>query len=566
MTSLDLLRQEMPVAYFSMELALRPEIPTYSGGLGVLAGDMVRTAADLGIPFIAITQLSRKGYFRQVLEGGAQREEPDAWRPEDHLELLPTRAEVSIEGRPVLVQAWTTDCSPVLGHPVPVLFLDTSLPENRPEDRDITDVLYGNGPEYRLKQEIVLGLGGARLLDALGIQVRKYHINEGHSALLALWLLSRASGATLEERLREVRRRCVFTTHTPVEAGQDKFPYDLVRRTLGEVIPIDDLTRIAGDDRMNMTMLALNTSGYVNGVAERHREVSLAMFPGHKISAITNGVHAHTWVAPPLSEVLDARLPGWALEPVLLARADTIPESEIWEAHQHAKRDLLALVRESTGVELDEEALTLGFARRFTPYKRPHLIFSDLSRLRRVTRRGPLQIVFAGKAHPHDGEGKRLIARVHEAMRELAGAVKVAFIPDYDMAIAKKLVSGVDVWLNTPEPPLEASGTSGMKAALNGVLNFSVLDGWWIEGHHEGITGWAIGPAPHEDITPTARAQQEIDDLYGKLEYVILPMYYEQREQWMRIMRESIDDLAPYFNSHRVMRRYVTDAYFKLGG
>lgn len=566
MANLDQLRREPLVAYFSMEIALEPEIPTYSGGLGVLAGDMVRTAADLGIPFLAVTQVSRQGYFRQRLDArGAQTEEPAVWRPEDRLELLPVRAQVSIGGRQVIVQAWMAECCPVVGHAVPVLFLDTCLPENHPDDRGITDVLYGDGAEYRLKQEIVLGIGGVRILEALEIPVRKYHINEGHSALLGLELLGHARGDTLEDRLREVRERCVFTTHTPVEAGHDKFPYDLVRRVLGEVIPAADLARIAGEGSLNMTLLALSTSGYVNGVAERHREVSLAMFPGHKISAVTNGVHAYTWTAPSLRRVFDAHLPGWASEPILLARADVIPEAEIWEAHQEAKRELLALVRDRTGEELDPDALTLGFARRFTPYKRPHLLFSDLPRLRRMTRRGPLQIVLAGKAHPRDEAGKQLIAGVFEAKRALDGAVKVAFLPGYDMAIARKLVAGVDVWLNTPEPPLEASGTSGMKAAFNGVLNFSVLDGWWIEGHQEGVTGWSIGPSPREPMDAAARRQLEIDDLYGKLEYVILPMYYQDRDRWMQTMRESIDDLAPYIDSHRMLRRYVTDAYFKRG-
>jgi len=563
---IDHLREEQPVAYFSMEIALHEEIPTYSGGLGILAGDVVRTASDLNLAFIGVTQLSRKGYFRQRLDAdGNQIEEPANWRPEERMHLVPTRAKVEIEGREVTIQAWVCECQSVIGRPVPVFFLDTDLPENHPADRGITDALYGGDQVHRLKQEIILGVGGTRILEALGLPIRKYHINEGHAALLVLELWRRLEGASPEARLKALRERCVFTTHTPVEAGHDKFPYDMVGAVLGELVPFSLLQQLAGEAQLNMTMLALNASGYVNGVAERHRQISSAMFPGHVIRAITNGVHSFTWTSPPIRRLFDTRLPGWAAEPLLLARMDTVPDFEVWEAHQEAKRDLLALVKEQTGKVLEEGVLTIGFARRFTQYKRPHLIFSNPSRLRRVTRRGPLQIVFGGKAHPRDGEGKRLIREIFQAIRELEDDVRIVYLPEYDMATAKKLVAGVDVWLNTPQPPLEASGTSGMKAAHNGVLNFSVLDGWWLEGHLEGVTGWSIGPSPSEQVDPSARLQQEVDDLYGKLEYNILPMYYHNPAEWRRMMKESIDDLASYFNTHRMLRRYVTDAYFPRG-
>ncbi len=565
-TSLDRLRREPPVAYFSMEIALRDELPTYSGGLGVLAGDVVRTAADLGLPFLAVTQLSRKGYFRQVLDAdGRQVERPATFAPEDHLERLDVKASLRLEGREVAVGAWLCDCVSPLGRAVPVLFLDTDLPENAPEDRAITDALYGGDARHRLKQEAVLGIAGARILAALGVWPRKYHVNEGHSALLVVELFRNATGLSHEARLREVRERCVFTTHTPVEAGHDKFDHALVADVLGDLAPLPLIERLAGAGKLNMTLLALSGSGYVNGVAERHREISTAMFPGHRISAITNGVHSFTWTAPSIRRVLDAHLPGWAAEPLLLARVETIPDAAMWAAHLEAKRDLCELVARKTGVQLSPDVLTVGFARRFTPYKRPHLLFTDLARLRRTTRRGPLQVVFAGKAHPADLAGKQLIAEIVRAARELEGVVRVAFIPDYDMAIARRLVAGVDVWLNTPEPPMEASGTSGMKAAHNGVLNFSVLDGWWIEGHHEGVTGWSIGPAPKDAFDARTRAELELDDLYGKLEYVILPTYYQRPEDWVRMVKASIDDLASYFNTHRMLRRYVTDAYFPRG-
>lgn len=566
MKHLESLRQEPSVAYFSMELALRQELPTYSGGLGVLAGDVVRTAADLGLPFLAITQLSRKGYLRQRLDDdGTQHDEPSPWNPADHLELLPVRATVTIQGRPVIVQVWGCECASVVGRPVPVLFVDTDLPENHPDDRPITAALYGGDLAYRLKQEIVLGIGGARILRALDLPIRKYHINEGHSALIALELLSQSKAEDLDARLREVREVCVFTTHTPVEAGQDRFSYVLVQEILGEMVPAHVLRRLGGEAELNMTLLALNTSGYVNGVAERHREVSAALFPRHVIHAITNGVHSHTWTSPSFQRLFDAYIPGWAAEPLLLARVDAIPDFKILQAHLEAKRALIELVRTESGVDLDEVALTIGFARRFTRYKRPGLIFSDMDRLRRLTERGPIQIVFAGKAHPRDDEGKSLIRDVFRAKSSLAGDIRIAYLPDYDLEMAKKLVAGVDVWLNTPEVPLEASGTSGMKAAHNGVINFSVLDGWWIEGHLEGVTGWSIGPSPKEKGEPAARRQREIDDLYGKLEYVILPTYYQRPGEWVRMMKESIDDLASYFNSHRMLRRYVTDAYYPRG-
>jgi glycogen phosphorylase len=563
-TGLDELRGERPIAYFSMEIALRAEMPTYSGGLGVLAGDLVRTAADLCLPFVAVTQLSRRGYFRQTLDAdGNQHEQPVSWQPERYLQRLPVRVPVALGGRDVLVQAWMCECPSPVGHGVPVLFLDTNLAENHADDRTITDELYGGDLRRRLEQEAILGIGGVRVLRALEILPRKYHANEGHSVLLGLELLRQIEGATFEERMVRLRELCVFTTHTPVEAGHDKFAHALVREVLGDSVPWDALVRLGGEGQLNMTLFGLNCSGYVNGVAERHRDVSAAMFPSHRISAITNGVHSHTWTAEPFRRLYDRYLPGWGAEPLLLARVESIPDGEIWSAHLEAKRTLLAHVHTAAGVELDPGALTVGFARRFTPYKRPALLFSDLDRLRRVARSGPMQVIFAGKAHPHDEPGKKLIKDTLRLGRQLErDGIRVVFLQDYGLDTAAKLVAGCDVWLNTPQPPLEASGTSGMKAAHNGVLNFSVLDGWWIEGHREGYTGWSIGPPPDERIAPDERRRREIDDLYGKLEFVVLPTFHRRQDEWVRMMKQSIDDLASYFNTHRMLRRYVTDAYF----
>ncbi|WP_369019394.1 alpha-glucan family phosphorylase [Thermatribacter velox] len=563
MEILNYLKEEEIIAYFSMEIALFKEIPTYSGGLGVLAGDTVRSAADLSLPFVAITLLHRKGYFRQELTpDGNQIEHPVVWDVERLLTPLPQKVRVTIEGREVVIGAWVYVWRSVTGGKVPVIFLDTDLPENVESDRAITHYLYGGDRRYRLKQEIVLGIGGVRMLKALELSVRKYHINEGHAALLALELLRDEVSCQKEEKacLREVRNLCVFTTHTPVEAGHDRFPYDLVREVLGEPLPIDLLKKLGGKDELNMTLLALNLSGYVNGVAKRHSEVSRNMFPGYVIHSITNGVHTFTWTSPAFRELYDRYIPGWAHEPELLARVDVIPDELLWEAHQREKKSLIELVYEKTGILMEKEVFTLGFARRMTAYKRPTFIFADRERLIRIAKRQPFQVIFAGKAHPQDWEGKRLIQEIFKQARELHPHLKIAFLEDYDLEIAKRMVSGVDLWLNTPQKPFEASGTSGMKAAHNGVLHFSVLDGWWIEGCLEGITGWSIGSPPDEKTDDEAR--REVEDFYGKLEYAILPTFYNHREHWIRLMKNAIGKLAPYFNSHRMMKRYLSEAYF----
>jgi len=565
MSELDLLIPRTHIAYFSMEIALAPEIHTYGGGLGVLAGDTARSCADLELPVVFVTLLSRSGYLRQEIDpDGRQIDGPDPWDPGRWVEPLGAKIAVRIEGREVWVRPWLYLLEGGTGFQVPVVLLDTELDENAAGDRELTDRLYGGDEAYRLKQEIVLGIGGFRLLRALGFEIHTYHLNEGHSALLTIDLLKRHR--LMPEMVRpddcvydapKVREYCVFTTHTPVEAGHDRFPYPLVERLLGNVIEIDQLRILAGEDCLNMTRLALNLSGYVNGVAERHAETALRMFPGFRVRAITNGVHAPTWTCPSFARLFQANFPEWQHEPEVLVRADQLPDDAVWDAHVAAKRELLDRVAEVCAVRLDPELPLLGFARRMTGYKRPELLFADLDRLRRIARRTPFQIVMAGKAHPRDGEGKRLIERLHAHLRELAGAVPAVFLPNYDMALARRLVAGVDVWLNTPLPPLEASGTSGMKAALNGVLNFSVLDGWWLEAWIEGRTGWAIGDGRSGGHEHDAR------DLYDKLENVILPRYHGDRAGWIWMMKEAISKIACYFNSQRMMRRYASEAYLR---
>lgn len=540
-----------------MEVALSDDIHTYSGGLGVLAGDAMRSSADLNVPLVAVTLVSKKGYFRQELtDDGTQIEHPDPWDPSKHMRQLDEEVFVEIEGRPVRVKAWVYWVKGMTGGSVPVYFLDTDVEGNTSEDREITHFLYGGDERYRLKQEIVLGIGGARILEKLGINVGKYHMNEGHSSLLTLELLRKYS-----MDVERVRSKCIFTTHTPLESAHDKFPYELVREVLGDFIPLNLLQSLGGHDRLNMTLLGLNMSHYVNGVARRHRIVSKEIFPEYEFHAITNGIHSYTWTCEPFRRLYNRYIPGWSLEPELLARVDVIPDDEIWQAHQQAKREMLNYVNTLTGADLDYEALTIGFARRATEYKRHTLIFSDLERLKRVADAGKIQLIFAGKAHPKDFGGKMLIKRIFEAKKLLENDIKIVYLENYGLELAAKLVSGVDLWLNTPLPPKEASGTSGMKAAHNGVINFSVLDGWWIEGWIEGVTGWAIGPGPDEQLSEERRLTRELDDLYGKLEQVIIPLYYKNREKWIFMMKNSIGKVASYFNSHRMIFRYLVQAY-----
>ncbi|RJS82877.1 alpha-glucan family phosphorylase [Candidatus Bathyarchaeota archaeon] len=545
------------IAYFSMEVGIKSEIPTYSGGLGVLAGDTIRSSADLRVPLTAVTLVSRKGYLKQKLtEEGEQLEYPDEWDPSKYMSLLPQTVRVRIDGREVKVGAWIYEHQSVTGGVVFILFLDTDIEGNEPEDRRITDVLYGGDERYRLKQEIVLGIGGVRMLKALDVNVAKYHMNEGHSSLLTLELLKEND---MDED--KVKNLCVFTTHTPVEAAFDKFSYDLVQELLGDEYPLEVLKRHGGQDRLNMTLLALNLSKYTNGVTKEHMEYSRKLFPGYHIMSVTNGVHSYTWTSPYFRHLFDRYIPGWANEPELLVRVGIIPDEELWEAHVKAKEALLKFVKDETGVEMEVDALTLGFARRATSYKRATLIFSEIDKLRELNRLGKIQLIFAGKAHPRDLEGKRTIKEIYKYVRMLKGEIKIVYLENYNMEVAAKLTSGVDVWLNTPLPPLEASGTSGMKAAHNGVINFSVLDGWWIEGCIEGVTGWSIGPPPNERIEETKRREMELEDLYNKLKYLIIPTFYDRRDEWVNMMNNSIGKVAYYFNSHRMIRRYVTEAY-----
>lgn len=553
------------VAYFSMEIGVAPDMPTYAGGLGVLAGDMVRAAADMGLPFVAVTLIHRKGYFRQRLDAvGHQREESSEWDLAKHLELQTPQITLTVSGRPVVVRAWRRQVTGIDGATVPVYFLDTDFDANAVEDRALSHALYGGEPDYRLAQEMVLGIGGVRMLRALGYTaVPRFHLNEGHSGLLVVELLAERLGsrtAVTDDDVEAVRRSCVFTTHTPIQAAHDQFPMPLVKRVLGEGPICEALHRCCYGGVLNMTYLALTFSHYINGVAMRHGEVSRQMYGGFDIDAITNGVHAVTWVSPPFAALFDHRIPGWRRDNFSLRYSLGFPVHEIWDAHVAAKLRLLELVNRSQPHPFNPAVLTIGFARRATAYKRADLILSDLNRLRSVAAHGGLQVVFAGKAHPRDEDGKQVIERVFHAREALRDQISIAYLEDYDMTMAGLVTAGSDVWLNTPQRPLEASGTSGMKAALNGVPSLSVLDGWWLEGWVEGVTGWAIG----RDGRGVADASPNPSDaaaLYDALERSVLPLFYQQRDAFVDVMRHAMALNGSFFTAQRMIQEYALKAY-----
>jgi starch phosphorylase len=554
------------IAYFSMEIGLRPDMHTYSGGLGILAGDVARSAADLELPMVFVTLASHQGYLRQEIDGeGRQVEHPDPWDLRKWAMPLGAMTSVALEQRQVWIRPWLYELSCPLGNKVPVILLDTDVEPNDARDRTITDRLYGGNETDRLKQEAVLGIGGERMLRALGFVIETYHLNEGHAALLAASLLRRfprepipGSPVQLLYDIDAVRQQCVFTTHTPVEAGHDRFSYEDVGRMLDDFIELDQLKLLGGPDRLDMTRLALNLSGYVNGVARRHAETTRRLFPGYRIGAITNGVHVGQWAHPAIAELFHGILPHWCHEPEVLIRADQLSDEEVWSAHQKAKAELVAEIKTRTEVDMDPSVPIIGFARRMTGYKRPNLLFENLDRLQAIYRQFPFQVVVAGKAHPQDDGGREAIRRIIAHSRSLKGRIPMVFLPNYGMELAARMVAGSDIWLNTPLPPLEASGTSGMKAALNGVLNLSVLDGWWIEAWEEGVTGWGIDSPPGQS---TDKEASEV--LYDKLQRTVLPLYHQDRSRWIWMMKQAISRIGPLFSSQRMMRRYASEAYLR---
>lgn len=522
------------IAYFSMEIGIKPEIKTYSGGLGILAGDTLKSAADLGEDFTAVTLLYRDGYFSQRLENNFQVEEPDQWDYEELLEDTGLRADLEIFGEKVGVKIWRYTIES--DSDVEILFLDTGIDSNSGRVQNLTSSLYGGDNRMRLGQEVLLGIGGARALKAAGKEPDYYHMNEGHSALLTL----------------EAEGDFVFTTHTPVAAGHDTFSKGLVREVMGGRAEDLDI-----GDELNMTEQALKNSHYCNAVSEKHEEVSEKMFPEYELNAVTNGVHSESWSSDHFKALFDDYINGWRDDSERLSQALKIPDSEIWDAKKDAKDELSELVAERAEGDLDRDILTLGFARRMTGYKRPTLIFKDIDALDKLGEKyGGLQLVFGGKAHPDDTQGKELIKKIIR-YGEMLEHVDVYFIEDYDIDDSLKMISGCDVWLNNPHRGQEASGTSGMKAMHNATPQLSVLDGWWLEGHIEDVTGWSIG----EDYVE-GENEDEIDSksLYRKLDHII-SLYENERQSWLNIMKQCISVNASYFNTDRMVKEYVTEAY-----
>ncbi len=564
------MRDDRKIAYFTMEIGFDPRMPTYSGGLGILAADTIRSSADMRVPTVCVTLLARKGYFCQKLASdGSQSEQQENWNVSNFLQPLNNRISVVLEGRTVYVQAWRYQVSGITGYEVPVFFLDTDLQENSPYDRRLCHHLYGGDQRYRLCQEVILGIGGVRMLRSLGYQnIGRFHMNEGHAAMLALELLTEeiektGGGSISADLIEAVRAKCVFTTHTPVPAGQDQFPMDLVRQVLGERKVLELENELCCDPGiLNMTYLGLHLSHYINGVSREHGRVSSQMFGSYVVDSITNGVHASTWVSKPFADVLDRHIPNWRENNFSLRYALNLPGTEIWDAHIQSKRQLLEYIKQQTNTEMDLNVFTIGFARRVATYKRADLLFHDIGRLKKIaSKAGKFQLVFAGKAHPKDQEGKEIIKKVFRARQPLQPDIKLVYLPNYNMEVAKILLPGVDLWLNTPQPPHEASGTSGMKAALNAVPSFSVLDGWWVEGCVEGLTGWAIGNHAGKEQNAQNRTE-DAQALYDKLENVIIPMFYNNQRAYLGIMTNALALNGSFFNTQRMLEEYILKAYF----
>ncbi|MBM3707594.1 MAG: alpha-glucan family phosphorylase [Actinobacteria bacterium] len=557
----NLTPDEKLIAYFSMEIGIDSKIPTYSGGLGILAGDTIRSCADLKVPIVAVTLIYKKGYFYQKLdEFGQQIELPYNWNPGNLLDCLQEKVSIELEGRNVYIQAWQYTFQGLDGFHVPIIFLDTDIEENNNYDRTLTYYLYGGDEKYRLSQEIILGIGGVRMLEKLNYSnIKKYHMNEGHSSLLTIELLKKSGkDAKTIFDTEEIRKKCIFTTHTPVPASHDQFSYDLVQKLLNDFISIDFLKKVGGEERLNMTLLALNLSNYINGVSKEHGKISKGLYPNYPIDSITNGIHSATWICESFKELYNKYIPEWAHDPFSLRYTASIPKEEIWDAHRKAKFLLVNYANKNKDNNLDLNVFTIGFARRATAYKRADLVFYDTEKIIDISKKaGKMQFIFSGKAHPKDFQGKELIKKTIDMSQKLKNEIKIVYLENYDIDLAKMLISGVDLWLNTPQKPNEASGTSGMKAAHNGIPSLSILDGWWIEGCIEGVTGWSIDSVNNDENLNAGDAYS----LYSKLENEILPVFYNNQDKWIDIMRYTISINASFFNTHRMVHQYITNAY-----
>ncbi|MFX1504098.1 MAG: alpha-glucan family phosphorylase [Promethearchaeota archaeon] len=551
--------KDQEIAYFSMEIALESSFPIYSGGLGILAGDTLRSAADMGLPMIAITLTYDAGYFyQQIGSSGEQIEKGMEWDFSNDFKKIDQQVTLELQDKLIKVESWSYEVIGRNGHKIPVLLLDTDLNENEPWQRNLTHMLYDANPFQRIAQEMILGICGYRMLEKLGYDnIKTYHLNEGHAAFLIFELLKKY------KKLEEVKRHCVFTTHTPVKAGLEEFDYNLVNDVFRNRIP-DQIHEFGGKNKLNMTILALNASGYINAVSKKHSEISKKMFPNYEINHITNGIHVGYWLSPYMRDLLNEELTrDWHHNLNLFKNALTLDSYELWRVHNKAKRSLIEYENSHSWILFDKDLLTIGFCRRIAEYKRPLLIFNDLERLAKIIKK-KAQLIFAGKAHPADLQSKDYIRKIHEYSDYLWNSygIGLIFLENYEISLAKLLVSGVDLWLNNPRRYLEASGTSGMKASINGVLNFSTLDGWWIEGYFmsDKKAGWAIGPEPSDPKAQIVDDSIDVEDMYNKLENEIIPLFYHRRDEWQERMKYAIR-LGEYFNTNRMMEEYALKSY-----
>ncbi len=545
------IESEIKIAYFSAEIGISSSLPTYSGGLGVLAGDHIKAAADEGLPFCAITLLYKEGYFKQRIdEKGNQSETYPKFNPEPLLKKLDFTFPLHLRGRDVQIEVYRLDYTGMNGHHLPIYFMDTDLAENGDDDKSISLRLYSGNKDHRILQEAILGFGGIQLLKRLGILegVETFHMNEGHCSFLTLGLLEEFKTEVL------VREKCHFTTHTPVPAGHDHFSVDRVKNLLHDLIPDHlPLPSLVQNNRLHMTELGLHFSRSANGVSLLHGQVARDQFPQSEIGHITNGVYHPYWVCPQYRELFDSFLPGWREEGKKLLNVDIIPDEKLLEAHAQRKRTLMGYGNAQVQKALSRHILTVGFARRAATYKRAHLLFSDIDRLIRLSH-GKVQFIFAGKAHPKDNQGKSIIREIVTHSNQLYGKVKVIFLENYNMWLGRLITSGVDIWLNTPLRPNEASGTSGMKATLNGVPNLSVMDGWWNEACEHGVNGWAIGnPEVPDD-------EADANHLYALLENEVIPLFYHHPSQWTALMKSAIKT-GVRFTAQRMIRDYQEKYY-----
>jgi glycogen phosphorylase len=593
----------MNVAYLCLELAIKPEIKSYSGGLGILAGDTIKSYADLNIDGVAVTLLYKNGYFKQSIDTntGAQIEANDEWDYAKLLTLTDKKFNINIENRNVTVQIWKYEIVGVKGHIVPVYFLDTNLQDNNFEDQAICFNLYSKYEHTRLKQEILIGVGGVKALQALGYGIMdKYHLNESHATFAIPYL------QLLLNSQEQAKNKIVFTTHTPLEHGHKKYLFETLRPQLTQKVEIHTNNRHSehseeshtlgletnqissnhgtgsfpsvkmttifksiydqlletndNKNELNMTRYCLENSCYSNAVARKHAEIMHRLFPGFEIDYITNGIHTNTWISDSVAQVFDQELPDWKTDSSVLRNALNISESQIKSAHDINKQKLFEYIATKCNKTFDPLKFTIGFARRVDSYKRQNFVFTDMIRLEAISKKfGGLQFVFAGKAYPDTADQDSTLAQVYKLSQRTNLNIDIVYIPNYDMEVGKLMTSGVDIWLNNPLRPLEASGTSGMKAALNGVPNFSVVDGWWVEGWVENETGWSIG----DEGSHIGDEGYELNELYNKLENVILPTYFYDTKKWYEIMRQTIAINASHFNTQRMVLEYLEKGYLK---